>query len=277
MFLLQPEWQGFGLHPGVFHGARALGAELFRGLDYTTIDAPETETLEVEDQVLGWHSIAARAERALEILREALPDRTVMVAGTCGAELAPVAYLNEQYAGDLAVLWLDAHADLNTPASSPSGHFHGMILRTLLGDGPAAAGRMITRPLAPSQVFLVGVREFDPPEAEFVKAHGIPVLGDDVFEDPARAVAVLGSRGIKRLYVHFDVDVLDPASFTGALMHAPGGGPTLAQATAFIGVMSKSFDVVGLSVLEYCEREPAAARALAGALVSSCYAWRASP
>jgi arginase len=49
----------------------------------------------------------------------------VTVGGTCGVEAAPVAYLNERYAGDLAIVWFDAHGDLNAPDTSPSGHFHG--------------------------------------------------------------------------------------------------------------------------------------------------------
>ena len=58
-----------------------------------------------------------------------------MIGGTCGAEIAPVAYLNNHYESDLAILWFDAHGDLNTPKTSLSGHFHGMVLRTLLGEG----------------------------------------------------------------------------------------------------------------------------------------------
>ena len=65
-------------------------------------------------------------------LRASAPDIVVTVGGTCGVEAAPVAYLNERYDGNLAVVWFDGHGDLNSPATSPSGHFHGMVLRTLL-------------------------------------------------------------------------------------------------------------------------------------------------
>jgi arginase len=265
--LLLPEWQGYGLNADVHRGATALARALFRDREFVTVDAPLEEALRIEAGVLGLASIAPRFERTLDVIRRAAPDRVVIVGGTCGVELAPVAYLNERYAGDLAVLWLDAHADLNTPASSPSGHFHGMALRTLLGEGPEPCTRPIARPLRPGQVFLIGVREFDPSEAEHVSRHGIPVLDDDAFLDVTRVVDLLRARGCRRLYVHFDVDVLNPEGFPAALMHAPGGGPTLELAASLISTLAAELDVVGFSVLEYCDRGEAWTRALAEALL----------
>ncbi len=250
LHLIYPEWQGYGLGSDVHAGATGLAAQWFHGIDALAIAAPLDEQLTVDDGVLGLASIAPRFTLALDAIRRISPDRILMAGGTCGAELAPVSYLNDRYAGDLAVLWLDAHADLNTPASSPSGHFHGMVLRTLLGDGPRALVDHLLRTLEPRQVFLVGARDLDPPEAEYAAAQRIPILGDDVFEQPSRLTTMLKANGFNRLYVHFDVDVLDPAKFGASLMRAPGGGPSLAEAGALIRILRAEFDVVGLSVLE---------------------------
>ena len=65
----------------------------------------------------------------------AKPSRVFTVGGDCGVEVQPVSHASACYPG-LAVVWFDAHADLNCPSSSPSGHFHGMPVRTLLGEGP---------------------------------------------------------------------------------------------------------------------------------------------
>ena len=124
--LLLPEWQGYGIDSAVAAGARAV-AGLFDRTTFVEIDAPDEEVLIVDDGVLGLASIAARLPRALAALNERHPSRLFTIGGTCGVELAPVSYLNAHYRGDLAVVWLDAHADLNTPESSPSGHFHGML------------------------------------------------------------------------------------------------------------------------------------------------------
>ncbi len=255
--LLLPEWQGYGLGADVHHGATALAREWFRDdHDRLTIDAPVTEAapLRVDDGVLGLASIAPRFIRTLDELRRRAPERVRVAGGTCGVELAPIAYLNERYNGELTVVWLDAHADLNTPGSSPSGHFHGMVLRSLLGDGPPAIVDRMPRPLQPSQVVLVGPRDVDPPESAFATASNIPILGDDAFDDLSIVEAVLSARNARQIYIHFDVDVLAMATFGGALLPTPPGGPTLTQAAALIAHLQARFDVVGLSVLELCDR-----------------------
>jgi arginase len=255
--LLLPEWQGYGLGADVHHGATSLAAQWFGdGADVLKIDAPvtEAEPLRVDDGVLGLASIAPRFVHALHALGERAPDRIRVAGGTCGVELAPIAYLNERYAGDLAVLWLDAHADLNTPQSSPSAHFHGMVLRSLLGDGPRALVEHIARPLTPRQVVLVGPRDLDQAEADFVRDADIALLGDNAFSDFHVIDRWLASRSVRRLYIHFDVDVLAMSAFDGALLPTPPGGPTLAQASALIAHLRSRYDVVGLSVLELCDR-----------------------
>jgi arginase len=175
--LLHPEWQGFGLNADAFHGARALAAAWFRGAPVETIDAPAEEALVTADGVLGLSSLAARCATTLDQLRAAAPDRLMMAAGTCACELAPVAWLNERYSGDLTVLWLDGHADLNTPGSSPSGHFHGMVLRSLLGEGPTAITSQMPQPLTVEQIALVGARDLDPDETRFVREAGAADAG----------------------------------------------------------------------------------------------------
>jgi arginase len=123
--LLLPEWQGCGVSTEVADGARVLAREWWGAKDVTVVDAPQKETLAIGEQVLGLASMAPRAGEALRQLRALNAERLQMIGGTCGVEVAPVAYLNERYAGDLAVIWIDGQADLNTPETSPSGHFHG--------------------------------------------------------------------------------------------------------------------------------------------------------
>jgi len=265
--LLNPEWQGYGLSGDVYEGALALAEILWpsraSGSDDSThlssrpliVETPPRELLATDHGVLGLTSIAMRFERTIGLLRRRQPDRLIAIGGTCGSELAPVSWLNERHRGELTVLWLDAHADLNTPASSPSGHFHGMVLRTLLGDGPAALTQHISRPLTAPQVVLVGARDLDLPEADFVREAGIRHSGADVFDDPEGFAESLASAGTSRIYVHLDVDVIDPADFGSALLPVPGG-PTLASVGQMVNVLAARLDLAGLSILEYCHRRP---------------------
>src|SRR3954464_8939423 len=123
VYLLYPEWQGYGVDAAVHHGAHLMARTLFPDVVFTTIDSPLDEPLAIAGGVLGLSSIAARFTATLNVLRADAPDVVVTVGGTCGVEAAPVAYLNERYDGDLAVVWFDAHADITSPAPPPRGHF----------------------------------------------------------------------------------------------------------------------------------------------------------
>jgi arginase len=250
--LLLPEWQGSGTEPMVSAGARALAARLSPPA-FVEVDAPVVETLTALEGVIGLSSIAPRAKQALDLLQDRQPSRLFVVGGTCGVELAPVSYLNERYRGDLAVVWLDAHADLNTPESSPSRHFHGMVLRTLLGAGPASLVDLLPRRLAPDQIVLAGARDLDRDEAAFVSDAPIAWLRPADLLVPDRVSGRIRARGFRKIYIHLDLDVLDPVEFPHALMPTPGGVSMNAVAET-IQDLTASFDVVGFSVVEFRPR-----------------------
>ena len=121
-------------------------------------------------------------------LAAALPERPLVLGGCCCAHVGAVRGLATR-GGRLGLVWLDAHGDLNTPETSPSGNAWGMPLRLLL-DGGAVASQ---------DVALVGARNLDPGEVEYLVRTGI----DDSLE---RALAVVDAA-----YVALDLDVLDPA------------------------------------------------------------------
>jgi arginase len=241
------------VHAEVRAGALRLASAIVGDRDHLAIDVPEREALEVESGVLGLSSIAGRADLTARRIRGRSPVRILTIGGTCGAELAPVAYLNERCDGDLAVIWFDAHADLNTPATSPSGHFHGMILRTLAGEGPAELAPLVTRPLQPRQIFLAGTRDLDPPEAAFVAASSIDLTPPEALARPGALVDRIRAAGFSRVYVHVDVDVFGPAAFPDTLMRTPGG-TTPEVVTAAVAALARGFAVAGCSLVEFCDR-----------------------
>jgi len=153
------------------------------GLDY-----PEVAV--VEEETLAMQTLAVASD---------LPVRPLVLGGCCCAQVGAVEGLAARH-GRVAVLWLDAHGDLNTPETSPSGNEWGMPLRMLLDRGTIAAADTV----------LWGARDLDPPEEEFVAAAGI---GDDVHALLDRAEAV---------YVALDADVLDPDELA-VFMPEPGG------------------------------------------------------
>src|SRR6185437_5886255 len=89
-------------------------------------------------------------------------ERPLVVGGCCCAHVGAVEALATRV-GRLGVVWFDAHGDLNTPESSPSGNAWGMPLRMLIDGGDVRA----------QDVVLVGARNLDPPEVEFIAAAGV--------------------------------------------------------------------------------------------------------
>jgi arginase len=159
------------------------------------IEVPYPEAAVVDEPTLAAQSDAIAA---------VLPRRPLVLGGCCCAHVGAVRGLAAR-AGRVAVVWLDAHGDLNTPETSPSGNAWGMPLRVLLDDGVVRA----------DDVALVGARNLDPPEAEYLRANGI----DD---DVGRALA-----GTDALYVALDLDVLEPGELP-VFVPEPGG-PTAAE------------------------------------------------
>ena len=244
-----PQWQGSSSPTA--HRLRA-GAGLLAGL----VTGAERVRVEADGD------LAANAARTRAALGQ-VSGLTVTMGGDCGVELEPIAAAVRRHGDRLAVVWFDAHGDLNTPASSPSGAFHGMVLRTLLGEGPADL--VPDRTLRPAQVVLAGTRALDPAERAYADQAGIRVVdrADTLLDAVGGAAAV---------YVHIDLDVLDPAVFASVGAPAPGGlSPE--QVTAMVTALAARFEIAGLGVTEYEPARPGDQETLAGfvpAVVEAC-------
>ena len=115
---------------------------------------------------------------------------------------------------DARVLWLDAHGDFNTPDTSPSGYLGGMALAGACGLWDAC----LAEPIDPERVVLSGVRALDPSERELLESSAATVVGASL------ETLVFTQNALDRspVYVHLDLDVIDPEAFP-AQFPAPGG------------------------------------------------------
>ncbi len=122
--------------------------------------------VEAAGMAIPWPEAAVVAEETLEAQSESLarelPERPLVLGGCCCAHVGAVRELARRK-GRIGLVWIDAHGDLNTPASSPSGNAWGMPLRMLIDAGDVAAG----------DVTLLGARSLDPPERDFIVESGI--------------------------------------------------------------------------------------------------------
>jgi arginase len=156
----------------------------------------------------------------------------------------------------LFVLWLDAHADFNTPETSPSGNVHGMPLAALCGEPgfPRLFAEPAPPPLAPSHVHLFGLRSIDAGERALVTARRVGVTDMRTIDEfgvvaPLRrvldGVSALGAH----LHVSLDIDFLDPSIAPGVGTTVPGGA-TFREAHLIMEMLHDSGLVRSLDVVE---------------------------
>ncbi len=154
---------------------------------------PYPEAAVVEEDSLGEQNLAIAMD---------LPERPLVLGGCCCAHIGAVEGLAAR-SGRIALVWFDAHGDLNTPETSPSGDLWGMPLRMLLDSGA----------VEPEDVVLLGARSLDPPEREYVAAIGLRTDASGL------EAALENTEGV---YVALDVDSLEPGEIS-PFMPEPGG------------------------------------------------------
>jgi arginase len=258
-FLVVPQWQG---------SASSRAMRLIDGADAIRGDLPAARTHQVPVPAAAGESLGTGVNRfsSLTAVREAteaelalLESPVVTIGGDCGAELAAVQHaLAAHPPGDVAVVWFDAHGDLNDVDSSPSGAFCGMVLRALLGDGPDGLVSSGANMLAPGQVVLAGTRALDDGESEYVDAQGIRVIDPSGLDDPEAIVEAVAAIGATAVYVHIDLDVLDPSTIDGIGSPEPFGVKP-ERLTEAIRALRRRFDLAGAGLMEFAPESPDAA------------------
>jgi arginase len=205
-------------------------------------------------EVIAWNQAVHAA-----VLAELRLGRLPMLLGgdhclAIGSISAVARHCREQ-GRKLRVLWLDAHADFNTSALTPSGNVHGMPVAVLTGHGPAeltSIGGNV--PALPSKAFRqIGIRSVDPGEKRFVHAQGLEVFDmrfiDEMGMRHAMELALATLDAQTHLHVSFDVDFLDPGIAPGVGTTVPGG-PTYREAQLCMEMIADTGRLASLDVME---------------------------
>ncbi len=213
----------------------------------------------------------ARLHRLVDVraFADALADRVaaavsrgelpIILGGDHTVALGGFAGVRRGLADDsrLALVWIDAHPDLNTPESSPSHHAHGMPLAALLGRGHALlveAGGGRAASLDPQVVAIVGARSIDPGEADFLAQHPeLTVFPAQAFRaglDAPLSALVAWSDAWDALYLSFDLDAVDPSEAPGVTTPA-SGGISRDQAVEIARRLAQTGKLVGVDVVEH--------------------------
>ncbi|WP_314454247.1 arginase family protein [uncultured Microbacterium sp.] len=252
-FIVAPQWQGSSSSRAMqlIDGAEAIAGDLPRS-STTVLDVP---TEAGDAQGTGVHRLSAlvRMRERIEDAVRGSDEPAIVVGGDCGValgSLTPIA------GDDLAVVWIDAHADLNTPETSPSGAFHGMVLRAITGEGESLL--RLEPGIPPARLVLAGTRSLDAEEQRFIEHHNVRVVAPDEMADPDVLADAVVATGATRVYVHVDLDVLDPAEMAGVALPEPFGARTV-DVVASIRRLRERLPLAGATLTEFSPSSPAAA------------------
>jgi arginase len=200
-------------------------------IDLGNVEAPVAESTESGDERTRFlPQILALCDRVARLVATARGNgQTPLVLG--GDHSVALGSLVGMASADGpgGVLWLDAHGDLNTPESSPSGNVHGMVLAAALGLGGSAFARNGWRlpAIEPGRLSLVGVRSLDQGERTLLKELNAKVFTmaeiDRVGVEPCMREAIAHAAGGAFLHVSFDLDVVDPETAPGVGTPVRGG------------------------------------------------------
>jgi arginase len=232
--------RGVDMGPSAFRIA-GLG-EKIAALGYAVTDkgdlaAPIPETQKQRDERKKYIGDIAKVcqklyQTSLASLHEgALP---VVLGGDhslgAGSVAATAAWAKETVDRPIGLLWIDAHGDMNTPATSLSGNVHGMPLAALLGPEPAELAKIGTfsPKVLPAQTVLVGIRNLDEREKVAVRNSGVHVFTMKDIDRQGIAAVIeqavnLAGRDTAGIHVSFDMDVCDPLIAPGVGTPVKGG------------------------------------------------------
>jgi arginase len=236
---------------GLANRLRARGHDVRESV----IDVPSAFATEVGTSFAVYRSLADQ-------VRTAVTDGgfPLILAGNCGSALGTVSGVRAATPNDpsdIGVIWLDAHADFNTPDTTTTGFLDGMSLAALAGRCWHSLTASIPgyRPVSDTQCVLVGARDVDPAEEQLLASSRVMrVQAARMQADGASAVLDTAltelARHVSRVYLHIDLDVHDPAE-AQANQYAVPGGLSASTVRDLVQVVAARFSIVAAALTAY--------------------------
>lgn len=238
---------------------RSVGFEV---RDLGNVQVVQPETLAVEDDRARYlPHIAQSCSRLAEMVSRACGEDhlPLVLGGDHSIAIGTISGLSSHFAKHdrkIGVIWIDAHADMNTPETSPSGNVHGMPLACCIGVGPDELTQIFnySPKVEPRNVAIIGLRDVDRTEAAYVRSAGVNVFTmRDIDERGLRSVMedaiTAASAGTAGFHVSFDMDSIDPSEAPGVGTPVRGG-LTYREAHLAMEMIGDSGRAVGFELVE---------------------------
>ena len=263
--LIYPQWQGGDIASwipkipaedssrGYYLGAMLLDflAPRTEMRTFTVPVSTEYNERKVIDGITDKDIIIKQTKAALDILNVADAEKIVTLGGECSVSVPVFTWLNKKYADDLAVVWFDQHPDVTLPIDEYTG-YHAMALTACMGMGDKDIMELLPSKISSKNICIAGIRDYEHPYIEErVKELGLARFTDkELSEDSTQLIKWIKSTGKKKVLVHFDMDVLDPADIVTAVADTTAGGLKLQEMVRIINEIAKEVELVSLTVAE---------------------------
>lgn len=261
--LIYPQWQG-GIvshwmpdipaedsSRGYYLGAQMLNM-LAPQSGQKVYEVPVSQDItdrEVENGMMDRKFIIRQTGAALDILEKSEPERIVTLGGECSVSVVPFTYLAKKYNNDVAVIWIDAHPDINLPDDNYKG-YHAMALTACMGMGDEELIKMLPAKFDASKVLIAGLRSWDEGMRERQQKLNIKSLSpEQTAKDSSAVLSWLKKTGASKAVIHFDLDVIDPAEMIAGVGVEPGG-MKIDETVRLINDVASNIDLAGLTIAE---------------------------
>ena len=230
--------------------------------DVGNVSVPQAEEQPYGEKKARYlEEIAQTCKNLAEMVRKSLDEEMfpLVLGGDHSIAVGTVAGAAEHFnkkGKRIGIIWLDAHGDMNTPESSPSGNVHGMPLASIMGNGPAELTEIagIKPMVEPRNVVLVGIRDLDSKERRFAKESGVHVFTmRDIDERGMREVMAEALRfatdDTAGIAVSLDMDFVDPSDAPGVGTPVRGG-VTYREAHLTLEMIADSRAMISFELVE---------------------------
>lgn len=232
----------------------------YRVIDLGDIEVPIRESLSAAQQELKYLNPIKDVCLSLAKTTEAILDRQhipVILGGDHSVAIGSIAGLLAHFRKrqkNLGLIWIDAHADVNIPATSPYGNIHGMPLAVLIGQGHPELTDICTFKLNPKNCVLIGIRDIDGAEKKILRDSGIVFytmrdLDEKGMFTVMREAIAHASKGTAGIHVSFDMDGIDPR-YSPGVSTPVSGGLTLREAHLSMEMLSETQNLVSIEFME---------------------------
>jgi len=261
MILFFPQYQAGYVPSRIPIGTPELRALWQSAKDFAEVPLHPTNINDTQEQrrIKYRHVLREQLAMAQRLIKWYDPDFILTTGGDCGTAVAPIAYLNQKYHSKIGLLWIDAHADIHTPSTSPSHNFHGMPMRLLMDDPEFTVH--VPLPLRPEQIAYIGLRDTETEEDRIIAEKKIlRYSAAELAQGNAPLDTVIKrfkDSGITHLHLHVDTDVMDPSVWPHVHVPAPDGF-TLERLLEILQYLRTQMPVSGCCLTEYAPQSSGA-------------------